>query len=141
MRVEPIRVLLIEDDPAYTCLIQGMLTETHGASVTLECVARLQEGLERLARGHIDVVLLDLTLTGDSLGLQTLSKVRAQVPMIPVIVLTALADEDVGRAALRKGAKNYLVKDQVDGGTLRRVIQDAVGERNEPKGPREGNPL
>ena len=55
-----------------------------------------------LARGGVDVVLLDLSLP-ESQGLDTLLRVRAS-PGVPVVVLTGLGDEDIGNRAVQSGA-------------------------------------
>src|SRR5205823_4900571 len=65
-----VRVLLIEDNRGDARLIQEYLAEVEGLTFTLEVVERFAAGLERLARGGIDVVLLDLSLP-DSRGLDT----------------------------------------------------------------------
>jgi serine phosphatase RsbU (regulator of sigma subunit) len=48
------------------------------------------------------------------------------VPQVAVVVLTGLSDEHLGREAVRAGAQDYLVKDQVDGLLLHRVIRYSV---------------
>ena len=69
-------VLLIEDNPGDARLIAEMLREAQGAGFGLESIERLAPGLERLAQGGIDAVLLDLSLP-ESQGLDTLLHVRA----------------------------------------------------------------
>ena len=65
MSYDPIRVLLVEDNPGDTRLICEMLAEARDAQVKVECVNRLSPALERLAAGGIDVLLLDLSLPDD----------------------------------------------------------------------------
>jgi signal transduction histidine kinase len=123
-----IRVLLIEDNPPDARLIEIMLSEAKGVDFDLEYVDRLSAGLERVERGGIDVVLLDLGLP-DSQGLDTFRKVREHVPDLPVVVLTGLDDEDVGLEAMRSGAQNYLIKGQASGDLLARTIRYAIERR------------
>lgn len=54
MNNKPIRVLLIEDKPEDTLLIQRMLSRTENPSFDLECIDRLSVGVERLSGGEID---------------------------------------------------------------------------------------
>lgn len=122
----PIKVLLIEDDAECADALRGMLSQEKNPSFEVECAKKLQTGLERLSKGGIDVVLLDLTLP-DSQGLDSLEKVQAQVAEIPVIVVTGLADEAHALEALKRGAQEYLVKGEVHGKMLSRVMRYAMG--------------
>jgi signal transduction histidine kinase len=124
---EPIRALLIEDNPGDARLIREMLREagTIGAAVELSLADRLAQGLDRLDQAAIDVVLLDLSLP-DSQGLQTFAAVHAAAPSVPVVVLSGLDDEAVAVRAVQEGAQDYLVKGQVDGGTILRSLRYAI---------------
>jgi signal transduction histidine kinase len=122
--VRPLTVLLVEDNAGDARLIAELL----GASARefrLEHLDRLALGLERLARGGIDVVLLDLSLP-DSHGSATLTAVRSAASVVPVIILTALGDEALATRMVRAGAQDYLAKAEVDGHLLRRAIRYAV---------------
>ena len=122
MSEEPIKVLLIEDNPGDIRLIREMLAEVKGATFHLECTDRLKIGLERLAKGGIDVVLLDLALP-ESQGLDTFARAKAGAPGVPIVVLTALDDEILGIKAVQAGAQDYLVKGQVSARLLSRSIR------------------
>ena len=119
------KVLLVEDNPGDARLIREMLAEVKVTSVDLECADRLSIGVERLAKGGIDVVLLDLSLP-DSHGLDTLARALAEAPGVPIVVLTGFEDEGVAVQAVQKGAEDYLVKGQVDGYTLVRAMRYAI---------------
>jgi len=122
---EPIKILLIEDNPADVRLLQEMLTEAKDFSYSLECADRLSAGLSSLYRGGIDVVLLDLSLP-DSQGLHTFDQVYAQAPYVPVIIMTITGDEETAVKAVQKGAQDYLFKGQVNGNCLVRSIRYAI---------------
>ena len=121
----PMKILLIEDNPGDARLIREMLADAGGQGFAIEWVSRLAEGLERLGRGGIDLVLLDLGLP-DSQGLDTFIKAQAQAPQVPFVVLTGLADETLGLTAVRKGAQDYLFKDGTDPHLLLRAIRYAT---------------
>jgi signal transduction histidine kinase/CheY-like chemotaxis protein len=133
---DKLRVLLIEDNPGDARLIWEMLTEVGAtglaAAFDLECADRLSTGLARLAAGGIDVVLLDLSLP-DSQGLDTFAKVHAQVPQVPIILLTGLDDAALAVKAVREGAQDYLVKRQVDGNLLVRAMRYAIERKQAEK--------
>lgn len=129
-----VTVLLIKDSPDDARTFEAALraaAASHGTRAPAFDVVhadRLMSGLQRLARGGVDVVLLDLMLP-DSRGLKTLGFVRRQSPDIPVVVLTALDDEPLGIQAVQRGAQDYLIKDledRLDGTLVARVLRYAM---------------
>ncbi len=125
MADKPVSILLVEDNPGDRRLIHEMLTEARSLTFDLKYADRLQAALEHLGESRVDVVLSDLGLP-DSQGLETLSKIYAQVPEIPIVVLTGLNDEMLGIQAVNKGAQDYLIKGQVDTNLLVRAIRYAI---------------
>ena len=127
MREKTIRGLLIEDDPNDALLFMNHMKGGHGSSdrFTFEQAGSLKQGFETLSLGRTDVVLLDVQLP-DSRGIETVQKLRARFPDVPVVVLTGLADEAVGIEALRIGAQDYQLKGGIDGHSLKRTISYAV---------------
>ncbi|MFI7675808.1 PP2C family protein-serine/threonine phosphatase [Actinophytocola sp. NPDC049390] len=121
-RPAPTRVLLIEDDDGDAFLVEELLLES-GAAVTLHRVRTLAEA--KAAVEDAACVLLDLGLP-DTHELDGLRWLQDNVPSVAVVVLTGLADEYLGEEAVRLGAQDYLVKGQVDGHLLDRVIRYAV---------------
>jgi DNA-binding NarL/FixJ family response regulator len=99
-----IKALLIEDNPGYVRLAREALSEARGLRIELESVAQLAGGLERLAKGGVDVVLLDLGLP-DSSGLETFLRVREAAGAVPIVVLTGLEDDEFAAEAVRKARR------------------------------------
>ncbi|HSL29055.1 MAG TPA: ATP-binding protein [Anaerolineales bacterium] len=121
-----VRVLLVEDDPADARLIQLALNEREETvNLDLVWVERLSQALKSMTEGGADAILLDVNLP-DSHGLDTVIRMVEQAPMVPIIVLTGLADDVLTIQALQKGAQDYLVKDQIDGNLLNRTIRYAI---------------
>ncbi|MBO0818375.1 MAG: SpoIIE family protein phosphatase [Actinobacteria bacterium] len=118
-------VLLIEDDDGDALLVQELLLEA-SAPVALNRVRSITEAKPLLAAAAC--VLLDLDLP-DAQQLQGVHWLQENVPQVAVVVLTGLADEHLGAEAVRAGAQDYLVKGQVDGALLNRVIHYAVERR------------
>lgn len=119
--------LLIEDNPDDTLLVMKLLSEPGWSSLkfTFACAENLKTAFELLAKGGIEVILLDLNLP-DSNGIETFRKVSAQAPGIPVIVLTGMQDEELGLKALGAGAQDYQVKGDINGHAFRRTVSYAV---------------
>jgi two-component system cell cycle sensor histidine kinase/response regulator CckA len=130
MEDKTISVLLVEDNPGDARRIREMLADATQASpdapkFDLVRTTKLSTGLNRLARGGIDVVLLDLTLP-DSDGLDTFVKMDGQTPETPIIVLSDVENRELALEAVQKGAQDYLVKDEVSGSLLVCAIRYAI---------------
>jgi serine phosphatase RsbU (regulator of sigma subunit) len=122
---EQVRVLLIEDDDGDAFLVEELLREA-GTGVVVQRVRLLGDAWKLLP--HVACVLLDLGLP-DSRGLHGLRWLLQQEPEAAVVVLTGLADEHLGEEAVRAGAQDYLVKGDVTGKMLHRVIRYAMERR------------
>ncbi|HKT05403.1 MAG TPA: SpoIIE family protein phosphatase [Rugosimonospora sp.] len=120
-----LRVLLIEDDEADAFLVGELLAEVE-APVDLVVAPTMAEAKARLF--DVDCVLLDLGLP-DATGLEGLRTLLASGAGVAVCVLTGLADEHLGAAAVAVGAQDYLVKGRVDGVLLSRAVRYAVERR------------
>jgi DNA-binding NarL/FixJ family response regulator len=125
MNAAPIKVLLIDDDPIQVQAIQNLLSAAGSPRFELNGAGSLPEGLERLAAGGVDGVLLDLGLP-DSSGVETFTRLHGQFPGLPVVVLTSLEDEELGLELVQAGAQDYLVKGKVSSLLLCRTLRYAI---------------
>lgn len=126
--MEPIGILLIEDDLDDVFLIQRVLDKDqspHSPPVRIKTATTLRQGLEILQQSRPDLLLLDLTLP-DSRGLDTLKVVLAQDASLPIVVLTALDDETTAIGAMGHGAQDYLVKDHISPTYFKRSLLYAI---------------
>jgi signal transduction histidine kinase len=123
-----LKVLLIEDNPADARLVQEILHDVGSSAIHVQCADRLSAGLQCIADGSIDAVLLDLSLP-DSQGFDTFARAHTQAPHLPIIVLSGLADEALAVKAVAEGAQDYVVKGQMDGALLGRAIRYAIERR------------
>lgn len=122
---ERVRVLLIEDDDGDALIVEELLHDA-GAPFILGRARSLAEA--DLALPGVSCVLLDLELP-DSRGLQGVRRLQETRPELAVVVLTGISDEHLGEEAVAAGAQDYLVKGQVDGFLLQRVVRYAVERR------------
>ncbi|HEX4915872.1 MAG TPA: response regulator, partial [Vicinamibacterales bacterium] len=120
-------LLLVEDNPSYSDYISKELAGglrsfrvTHAGS--------LAAALPLLAAGGIDVVLLDLALP-DSDGIATLHRVQVAAGDVPIVVLSALRSQQIAAAAVQAGAQDYLVKSEISGAVVERVVRYAIDRR------------
>ncbi|MBI1910963.1 MAG: sigma-54-dependent Fis family transcriptional regulator [Deltaproteobacteria bacterium] len=130
MNTEPIRILLLEDNPGDARLVREMLVDAVDEKIfpfeyELVHAERFSAASRYLLNERFDLMLTDLELP-DSWGLETFTRIHSQSPDLPVVVLTGLADEGMGIKAVQEGAQDYLVKGQVDSYLLVRSIRYAV---------------
>jgi C4-dicarboxylate-specific signal transduction histidine kinase len=126
-----INLLLIEDDPVDATLVHRTLRQEPDPSfsVRLQHATTLQQGLDRLGKGDIDAVLLDLHLP-DSEGVETVRRLRENDPDVPIVVLTVSRDASISLRALQAGAQDYLAKDEIPvTSVLSRAIRHAIERR------------
>ncbi|MGW5639428.1 response regulator, partial [Streptomyces sp. NPDC003832] len=116
-------VLLIEDDEADALLVEELVADC-SPGMRLTWVRSLAEAREALTTASPDCVLLDLHLP-DSKGLEGVATVR-QYADVAVVVLTGLAEESTGLAAVAAGAQDYLVKGRVEAELFGRAIRYAI---------------
>jgi len=86
---------------------------------------RMSEAMIHLAKGGVDVVLLDMGLP-DAHGLDTVRQAHAVAPSVPLIVLTGLDDEALAATAMKEGAQDYLIKGQIENRALPRALRHAI---------------
>lgn len=129
MSVEPTKILLVDNNPIDSGLIQQLLAEAQDPPFQVEVAAQLSASLDYLAQKDVRVVLLNLSLP-DSQGLDTFLQLHTRAPNVPVVILTGTNEEALGRIAVREGAQDYLIKGQVSGHQLARTINYAVTRQN-----------
>ena len=124
-RDDQVQVLLVEDDDGDALLVGELLREV-GAAVVVRRARSLAQA-KSLVSG-VACVLLDLGLP-DSQGLNGLRQLLQLEPEAAIVMLTGQASEHLGEQAVRAGAQDYLVKGEVAGHMLNRVIRYAVERR------------
>ena len=104
----PLRVLVADDHPIFLAGMRQLLDAHPG----LTCVAAATTGDEAVrlvVQERPDVAVLDLDLP-DLSGVEAARIIGVQAPGVAVLVLTMLSDDESVFAALRAGARGYLLK-------------------------------
>ncbi len=133
---DKLRVLLVEDNPGDADLIREMLPSAGDVGFSIHCVPRLADAVSFLGKEKADLTLLDLGLP-DSNGIDTIRIMRKAAPNIPIVVMTGNTDEDVGMAAVKDGAQDYLLKGKTPPYHLSRVLRYAVERQSAEEKVRE----
>nr|BFD84078.1 fused response regulator/phosphatase [Streptomyces sp. Xyl84] len=131
-------LLLIEDDPGGSPIVPELL-DAAGKPIRVRTARNLTEA-SRLLTDDVHCILLDLALpapgrsgagsgagpAGDDDELAVLKQVLELAPRHAVLALTASGDAERGAQAVRFGAQDYLLRDELDGPLLSRAIRYAV---------------
>jgi len=126
MHHTPIRVLVADDHRLFRDGLRALL---HSAK-DLELVGEAGDGEEVVAQAAIlqpDVILMDLQLPGIN-GVEATRRILHSQPKVNVLVLTMFEDTDTVLAAMRAGARGYILKDTDEEALLRSLRAVASGE-------------
>ncbi len=122
----PVRVMVADDHPLFREGLRTMLA----AAPDLDLVAEAGDGAQALgllARHQVDVALLDVNMPSMS-GIEAAGAIAVDFPDVAVLVLTMFADDASVFAALRAGARGYVLKDAERDDLLRAIRAVARGE-------------
>jgi len=104
-----IKILIVDDHAILRRGLRALLSdEFHGAAFGEASNAR--QALEQLRKEKWDVALLDITMPGKS-GLELLKEFKAARPKLPVLILSAHAEDQFAIRVLKAGAGGYLTKE------------------------------
>jgi DNA-binding NarL/FixJ family response regulator len=107
--MQPIRVLIADDHALVRAGIRALLQSIAGFEVVGEA-ADGRDALSLIKAQHPDLVLMDTSMPGLN-GVEATVRVTKDFPKVRVLMLSAHADEEYVRQALRAGAAGYLLKD------------------------------
>ena len=120
-----LRLLLIDDDRSWLATAEGYLR----ASYEITSDSDPERALARMAELRPHLVLLDLHMPRLG-GRAVLDRIQAEVPHLPVMIVSACDETEVAIACMRSGARDYLIK-PVRGEELRARVERALAERRE----------
>jgi len=124
--MEPIRVLIAEDNARFRNGLRALLSSAPGFELAGE-VGTGEEAVTRARALQPDVVLMDLRMPGLD-GIEATRRIVQDSPHIAVLALTMLEDDDSVFAAMRAGARGYLLKGTLKAEILRAIQGVASGE-------------
>jgi DNA-binding NarL/FixJ family response regulator len=124
--METIRVLIADDHPLFRDGMRGLLESVTGTEVVGEATTG-EEVIELSERLQPDVILMDIKMPGIN-GIEATREVVHTSPHISVLVVTMFEDNDSVFAAMRAGARGYLLKDARGEEVLRAIRAVNDGE-------------
>jgi DNA-binding NarL/FixJ family response regulator len=125
-REGPIRVLVVDDQPVFTELLQTVLN-LHDDIIVVGMAFTGEEGLQLAIETKPDVLLVDYHMPGMS-GLEVVKALRAAGETTTVLVLTADTGEAVMAEAIAAGAAGYITKQQALSEVVQAVHTASEGE-------------
>ncbi|MBW4934610.1 response regulator transcription factor [Marinobacter sp. F4206] len=103
------RVLIVDDHPLFSQGLAGLLTQALLVA-SVDLADSVDQAAALLAAPNkVDLVLLDVSLQGET-GLMLLPRMIAREPPVPVVVISSSEDETTVRAARAAGARGFLPK-------------------------------
>lgn len=121
-----IRLLVVDDHPVFRLGMVALLTSIDGFVVVGEA-ATVDEAVEQATAERPQVIMMDLQL-GDGSGIDATRHILEQHPDIGVLAVTMMDDDDSVFAAMRAGARGYLLKGAAPADIERAVRSVANGE-------------
>jgi DNA-binding NtrC family response regulator len=119
------RILIVDDDEYLRQALQQLL-ELEDFKIVLAADGR--ETLELMRPGDYDLVLLDVKMPGPN-GLDVLTALHAQLPAIPIIMMSGLVARNTVTDALQAGACDFILKpfdDELVLSAVRRALEPAA---------------
>ncbi|MFZ2530441.1 MAG: response regulator transcription factor [Rhodococcus sp. (in: high G+C Gram-positive bacteria)] len=120
-----IRVAVVDDHPLFRLGMVALLGTLDGIDVVVEA-SSVQQALD-VVTADVDVALMDIEL-GDGSGIEATGSLLARHPGLRVLMVTMHEDADLLVAAIRAGARGYLVKGADPSGVERAIRAVANGE-------------
>lgn len=105
----PARVLIVDDHALMRQGLRALLASVPGVACTVGEASGGEEAVAMAADLAPDVILMDLHMPGTN-GIDATRRILATAPNARILVLTMLDDDDSVFAAMRAGARGYLIK-------------------------------
>lgn len=124
--MSPLRVLVADDHPLYRSGLRTLLSTAPDMEVVGEASTG-QEAIERAEELQPDVVIMDLQMPGIT-GIEATRRIVQMSPHVAVLVVTMFDDDHSVFAAMRAGARGYVLKETDEDKMLRAIQTVADGE-------------
>jgi len=104
-----LQFLVVDDHSIIRNGLRQILADAFAEAAVIEA-GDAKQALEYVTRNHVDVVLLDISMPGQS-GLEVLKQIKEHQPDAKVLILTMHPEDQYAVRVLKAGASGYLTKD------------------------------
>jgi DNA-binding NtrC family response regulator len=124
MKTEPREcVLLIHCNPADVRLISKALIAPPHRILEVESVNKVADGLERIGKGGVRSVIMDIEVKS---GFARFEELLSVAPHMPILILSGTETECIARQAVEQGAQDYMLKNQLEEFRVGRVVRSMI---------------
>jgi two-component system CheB/CheR fusion protein len=124
-----VRVLIVDDSPSYIDLLTQQLENIDTFKLDITSASGIDEALAHIATSMFDICIADYYLENES-AINLIEELTSREVLLPVIVVTGDANEDLSPLLLSHGALDLIEKDEITPALLDRSIRFAI-RRNE----------
>ncbi len=122
-----LNVLIIDDDNDDVMILKEFLEEAFiNKALNTHSVGSYKEAIEALKKTNYDICFVDYLL-GAETGLELLEKIRAEGFETPIVFITGQGDERIAVNAIKNGAKEYLIKAELDSDLVKQTVMEIYG--------------
>jgi two-component system, NarL family, invasion response regulator UvrY len=121
-----IRILIADDHAIVRAGLKQLVAENSNMSVTEAATG--PEAMNLIRKKSFDVMLLDISMPGRD-GLEILTDVKKEYPLLPVLILSMHPEEQYAIRALKSGASGYVTKDTAPEELVAAILKVVNGGR------------
>ncbi len=117
------KILIVDDDSEDVLYLTEVLEESFDESteVLIDKAANFEEAMQKVVDNHYNLVLLDYKL-GYLNGLEVQKTIKQEKPSLPIVFVTGQGNEKTAVEAIKQGALDYLVKDDLNTTALKAIL-------------------
>ncbi len=136
IRATPYRILIVDDSPEDRKSLHRFLNRTDEVVyLTFEAESG-EEALSMCESVQPDCILLDYRLP-DFDGLELLDELKRRLPHVPIVMMTGQGNEAVAVEAMKRGARDYLIKGKLERDSLQGAIRYSIEREKRSRAERE----